>query len=96
MESNSNKCTAQRVIPLKCLRPGFRHVRLRTPQNTPLEYATLFIYSRLEEEEFIHIDEDSADVKASGSTPRIEVRGHKYFYRIGYVHIPYTELGYQF
>ncbi|XP_053407871.1 uncharacterized protein LOC123546334 isoform X3 [Mercenaria mercenaria] len=41
---------SQRVIPLKCLRPGYRHVRLRTATNQPLELATIFIYSKHEEE----------------------------------------------
>jgi phosphatidylinositol phospholipase C epsilon len=37
---------SQRVMPLKCLRPGYRHVRLRDITNVPLELATLFIYSK--------------------------------------------------
>lgn len=41
---------SQRVIPLKCLRPGYRHVRLRTPSNKPLSMASLFIFSRAEQE----------------------------------------------
>jgi phosphatidylinositol phospholipase C epsilon len=59
-DSGSNgKCVAQRVIPLKCLRPGFRHVRLRTPSNLPLDQSTLFVRSRFEEEEHIYLhDED--------------------------------------
>ncbi|GAB6024048.1 hypothetical protein CHUAL_008768 [Chamberlinius hualienensis] len=46
----TNHITAQRVIPLKCLRPGYRHVRLRNLQNQSLALSTLFIYSRAEEE----------------------------------------------
>ena len=34
----------QRVIPLRCLRPGYRHVRLRTGSGKPQELSTLFIY----------------------------------------------------
>lgn len=37
-------------MPLKCLRPGYRHVRLRSPQNQPLPLSSLFICSRTEEE----------------------------------------------
>jgi hypothetical protein len=37
---------SQRVMPLKCLRPGYRHVRLRDITNVPLELATLFVYSK--------------------------------------------------
>jgi hypothetical protein len=36
-------------MPLKCLRPGYRHVRLRDITNVPLELATLFIYSKITE-----------------------------------------------
>ncbi|CAH1784523.1 unnamed protein product, partial [Owenia fusiformis] len=50
VESGSGRITSQRVIPLKALRPGYRHVRLRTMANQPLELSTLFIYSRHEEE----------------------------------------------
>uniref|UniRef100_A0A182RS41 Phosphoinositide phospholipase C n=1 Tax=Anopheles funestus TaxID=62324 RepID=A0A182RS41_ANOFN len=41
---------AQRVISLKCIRPGYRHVRLRSPTNQPLNMASLFVYTRVEEE----------------------------------------------
>ncbi|KAK3593089.1 hypothetical protein CHS0354_038127 [Potamilus streckersoni] len=50
VDTSTNHMVAQRVIPLKCLRPGYRHVRLRSPNNQPLELATLFIYSKHEEE----------------------------------------------
>ena len=36
-------------MPLKCLRPGYRHVRLRDIANVPLELATLFVYSKITE-----------------------------------------------
>ncbi|XP_015590026.1 1-phosphatidylinositol 4,5-bisphosphate phosphodiesterase epsilon-1 isoform X2 [Cephus cinctus] len=50
VEASSHHLIAQRVLPLKCLRPGYRHVRLRSCKNKPLALSTLFIYSRLEEE----------------------------------------------
>lgn len=50
LDANTNHLLCQRVLPLKCLRPGYRHVRLRSPQNCPLPLSTLFIYSRMEEE----------------------------------------------
>ncbi|XP_034937622.1 1-phosphatidylinositol 4,5-bisphosphate phosphodiesterase epsilon-1-like [Chelonus insularis] len=50
VEANSHHSIAQRVLPLKCLRPGYRHVRLRSCKNKPLALSTLFIYSRMEEE----------------------------------------------
>ncbi|CAH0559692.1 unnamed protein product [Brassicogethes aeneus] len=50
MDSTNNHLLAQRIIPLKSLKPGYRHVRLRTPQNKSMNMSTLFIYSRVEEE----------------------------------------------
>ncbi|CAF4149023.1 unnamed protein product, partial [Didymodactylos carnosus] len=46
-DASSNHLVAQRVMPLKCLRPGYRHVRLRDIQNIPLELSTIFIYSKI-------------------------------------------------
>lgn len=48
---------SQRVMPLKCLRPGYRHVRLRDAANVPLELATLFIYSKITETNVIRNSE---------------------------------------
>ncbi|KAK4881726.1 hypothetical protein RN001_005045, partial [Aquatica leii] len=50
VDGTSNHLLAQRILPLKCLRPGYRHLRLRSPQNRLLNMSTLFIYSRTEEE----------------------------------------------
>ncbi|XP_074028891.1 1-phosphatidylinositol 4,5-bisphosphate phosphodiesterase epsilon-1 isoform X2 [Leptinotarsa decemlineata] len=50
MDATSNHLLAQRMLPLKCLKPGYRHLRLRSPQNKSLNMSTLFIYSRVEEE----------------------------------------------
>nr|XP_024217236.1 1-phosphatidylinositol 4,5-bisphosphate phosphodiesterase epsilon-1 [Halyomorpha halys] len=50
LDASTNHMICQRVMPLKCLRPGYRHVRMRTPQNQPLQLSTLFVYSRTEEE----------------------------------------------
>jgi hypothetical protein len=36
-------------MPLKCLRSGYRHVRLRDITNVSFELATLFIYSKITE-----------------------------------------------
>ncbi|XP_041369675.1 1-phosphatidylinositol 4,5-bisphosphate phosphodiesterase epsilon-1-like [Gigantopelta aegis] len=49
-DSNTSHLVSQRIIPLRSLRPGYRHVRLRTPSNQPMELATLFVYSKHEEE----------------------------------------------
>ncbi|XP_051274102.1 1-phosphatidylinositol 4,5-bisphosphate phosphodiesterase epsilon-1 isoform X1 [Dicentrarchus labrax] len=50
VENNSSQTTAQRTLPLKALKPGYRHVQLRTQHNEPLEVSSLFIYSRRTEE----------------------------------------------
>ncbi|XP_058792410.1 1-phosphatidylinositol 4,5-bisphosphate phosphodiesterase epsilon-1-like [Phymastichus coffea] len=50
IDANSHHPIAQRVLPLKCLRPGYRHVRLRNMKNRSLALSTIFIYSRMEEE----------------------------------------------
>lgn len=49
-DNDTNHMVSQRLIPLKCLRPGYRHVRLRSPINQPLSMAALFVYTRVEEE----------------------------------------------
>lgn len=48
--SGSGHPLAQRVIPFKGLRQGYRHVRLRSITNQPLPVTTLFIHARFEEE----------------------------------------------
>uniref|UniRef100_A0A3Q3LIZ2 Phosphoinositide phospholipase C n=1 Tax=Labrus bergylta TaxID=56723 RepID=A0A3Q3LIZ2_9LABR len=50
VENNSSQTTAQRTLPLKALKQGYRHVQLRTQHNEPLEVSSLFIYSRRTEE----------------------------------------------
>uniref|UniRef100_A0A8C9X9V5 Phosphoinositide phospholipase C n=1 Tax=Sander lucioperca TaxID=283035 RepID=A0A8C9X9V5_SANLU len=46
VENNSSQTTAQRTLPLKALKPGYRHVQLRTQHNESLEVSSLFIFSR--------------------------------------------------
>lgn len=44
IDTNSGQTVvAQRVIPVKRLRSGYRHLRLRTPGNQKLELSSLFI-----------------------------------------------------
>ncbi|CAG9772903.1 unnamed protein product [Ceutorhynchus assimilis] len=50
MDSTNNHLLSQRIVPLRCLKPGYRHLRLKSPQNKNLNMSTLFIYSRVEEE----------------------------------------------
>ncbi|NXP12606.1 PLCE1 phosphodiesterase, partial [Thinocorus orbignyianus] len=50
VENNSSAVTAQRIIPLKALRRGYRHVQLHNLHNEALEISSLFINSRRMEE----------------------------------------------
>ncbi|XP_055502569.1 1-phosphatidylinositol 4,5-bisphosphate phosphodiesterase epsilon-1 isoform X3 [Leucoraja erinacea] len=50
VENNSSTITAQRVVQLKALKAGYRHLQLRNSHNEPLEISSLFIYSRRMEE----------------------------------------------
>ncbi|XP_014666625.1 PREDICTED: 1-phosphatidylinositol 4,5-bisphosphate phosphodiesterase epsilon-1-like [Priapulus caudatus] len=46
-DMGTNHVSTQRVIPLKCLRPGYRHVHLRNPHNVKLKVSSLFIFSNV-------------------------------------------------
>ncbi|KAI1731739.1 phosphatidylinositol-specific phospholipase c, Y domain-containing protein [Ditylenchus destructor] len=49
-----------------CIRPGYRHLPLRSPANQPLEQATIFMRTRFEQEEHIYLyDEDSNNCTAN-------------------------------
>ncbi|KAG7325526.1 hypothetical protein KOW79_011842, partial [Hemibagrus wyckioides] len=50
VENNSSQVTAQRILPLKALKPGYRHLQLRNQHNEALEVSTLFMFSRRTEE----------------------------------------------
>ncbi|XP_041065162.1 1-phosphatidylinositol 4,5-bisphosphate phosphodiesterase epsilon-1 isoform X2 [Carcharodon carcharias] len=50
VENNSSTVTAQRVIQLKALKGGYRHLQLKNSHNESLEISSLFIYSRRMEE----------------------------------------------
>ncbi|KAK0154529.1 1-phosphatidylinositol 4,5-bisphosphate phosphodiesterase epsilon-1 [Merluccius polli] len=50
VENNSSQTTAQRTLPIKALKPGYRHLQLRTQHNESLEVSGLFIYSRRTED----------------------------------------------
>lgn len=39
----NGRVLCQRVVAVRCLRPGYRHLPLRTPNNQPLEQSFLFI-----------------------------------------------------
>ncbi|KAH7981249.1 hypothetical protein HPB49_022648 [Dermacentor silvarum] len=73
----TNHMLTQRVIPVKSLKQGYRHVRLRSPQNQPLPLSSLFVYSEFEEEglEVVHQNGDLLEgaipKKAKGKTKEI-------------------------
>nr|XP_033798219.1 1-phosphatidylinositol 4,5-bisphosphate phosphodiesterase epsilon-1 isoform X2 [Geotrypetes seraphini] len=50
VENNSSAVTAQRIIPLKVLKRGYRHLQLRNLHNESLDISSLFINSRRMEE----------------------------------------------
>ncbi|CAD6185127.1 unnamed protein product [Caenorhabditis auriculariae] len=57
----NGRVVAHRVVPVRCIRPGFRHLPLRTSTNQPIDNAMIFIRTRFEQEEHIYLhDEDSA------------------------------------
>ena len=57
---NNSRVVSQRVVPVKCLRQGYRHLPLRTPANQPLEHSTLFLRTRFEQEEHIYLHEEDS------------------------------------
>ncbi|XP_076141340.1 1-phosphatidylinositol 4,5-bisphosphate phosphodiesterase epsilon-1-like [Alosa pseudoharengus] len=50
LEHSSSQVTAQRILPIRALRTGYRHLQLRNQHNEPLEISSLFIYSRRADE----------------------------------------------
>ncbi|XP_059387753.1 1-phosphatidylinositol 4,5-bisphosphate phosphodiesterase epsilon-1-like isoform X2 [Carassius carassius] len=50
VENNSSQVTAQRILPLKTLKPGYRHLQLKNLHNESLEISSLFMFSRRTEE----------------------------------------------
>jgi len=67
LDANTNHLLSQRVLPLTRLRPGYRHIRLRSPQNQPLQLSTLFVYSRTEEESMDTLENGEVPSHSSGS-----------------------------
>ncbi|KAI0989877.1 hypothetical protein GJ496_006971 [Pomphorhynchus laevis] len=49
IECANNHVCAQRIIPVSCLKLGYRHVRLRNLANIPLEISTIFICTKSDE-----------------------------------------------
>lgn len=64
VDANTNHPLAQRVVPLKSIRYGYRHVDMRSMQNKPLPLTALFVYTRTMDDEAT--EEDSASAIRGG------------------------------
>lgn len=64
VDANTNHALAQRVIPLKSVRYGYRHIDMRNTQNHPLALTSLFVYTLGIEEAPMPTEDD----KISSST----------------------------
>uniref|UniRef100_A0A8D9BY52 Phosphoinositide phospholipase C n=2 Tax=Cacopsylla melanoneura TaxID=428564 RepID=A0A8D9BY52_9HEMI len=90
--TSNHQIIAQRVIHLECLKPGYRHVRLRNLQNQPLHLSTLFIYSRTEEESLDYSkegkDNNECEEKSTKTTSKIPGVKRKMFFLVVYGVLP--------
>ncbi|XP_030842228.1 1-phosphatidylinositol 4,5-bisphosphate phosphodiesterase epsilon-1 [Strongylocentrotus purpuratus] len=77
IDSNSSSTLAQRSVPLVHLRQGYRHLRLRSSQNIPLEITTLFIHTHLEE------IQDVATEAINESRRKRQMLSNMLYYHIG-------------
>lgn len=68
IDTNSNHIVSQRIIPINSLRPGYRHIRLRSPTNQPLAISSLFIFSSMQEEG-IEVTVDQCNPSAGAFDP---------------------------
>lgn len=50
VDANTNHSLAQRVMPLRSMRHGYRHVDMRSMQNKPLPLTALFVYTETAED----------------------------------------------
>ncbi|VDN57858.1 unnamed protein product [Dracunculus medinensis] len=57
-DSANGRCVSQRVVPVRHLRPGYRHLPLRNSVNLQVDNATIFIHSRFEQEEHVYLYDD--------------------------------------
>lgn len=68
-EYGTSHLTSQRIVPLKSLRPGYRHLALRNAQNQPLQLSSLFIYSNTQEEVCLIDDLSSVNLGSNLGQP---------------------------
>ena len=64
-EYGTSRLTSQRILPLKSLRPGYRHLALRNSQNQQLHLSSLFIYSNMHEESCLIDDLNTANLSSN-------------------------------
>lgn len=50
MDNNNNHLILQRIVPVKSLKPGYHHMKMRNSQNIGLEMASLFMYAKMKQE----------------------------------------------
>lgn len=76
IDTSSNHVVSQRILAIKTLKSGYRHIRLRSPNNSPLAVSSLFIFSNIQEEGIEVIDpplpatvsSDAANLPVASST----------------------------
>lgn len=83
----NGRVLSQRVIPVRCLRPGYRHLPLRSPANQTLEQSTLFLRSRFEQEEHIYLHDEDTNTNSGN--------GHLYLSLVTVNNNQEAELAYQ-
>jgi Ca2+-dependent lipid-binding protein len=66
VDSANNHVIAQRVVPLKRLLRGYRHLRLRNNQNQLLELSTLFMHTRQQVEHVQQVAAAQSNLSSSG------------------------------
>ncbi|CAI4232602.1 unnamed protein product [Auanema sp. JU1783] len=66
VESTNNRMVSQRCVPVKRLRPGYRHLPLRTQMLQMSDYSSIFLHTRFEQEDHIYLynDEELQDMKS--------------------------------
>lgn len=64
VDVTSNLTTAQRVVPVGRLRPGYRHLRLHNEMDQPLPLSQLFLCSQFSDGEECCLDSDLSSASA--------------------------------
>lgn len=78
-EYGTSHLTSQRIVPVKSLRPGYRHLALRNSQNRPLQLSSLFIYSNIQEE--VCLIDDPSSLGSNLGQPQLSAGSIESLYR---------------